>query len=345
MKSKMKVYVGIEGGASFSKSILVHENGTVLAEASGLSLNYLLDGIDVVFKRIIEHINELKKNSGAEVLSKIASIGLCMSGCEEESANRKIEKKFLETYPNVAESVTVASDVIGSIKTCTPDGALVLIAGTGSNCFVLNPDASRVRCGGWGHLLGDEGSGYIVAQRGIKTIIDHDDNLRRSHYDVEPLRKVVYDHFNVSSNIELLHFFYTDFKKSTVADLAKKMSDLARSGDSFCNSLFRALGVDLAEHVKAVRSKISEDLLMKKGGLPVICVGSVFFSWDLMKEGFTETLHGLIDEFTCYQPVVSAAIGAAYYAATTAGNTINVNFAKNYRTIYNYHNPRATGGL
>lgn len=62
----------------------------------------------------------------------------------------------------MAENYVVCSDTIGSVFTASPLGGLVLISGTGSNALLSNPDGTTYSCGGWGNMLGDEGSGKSI---------------------------------------------------------------------------------------------------------------------------------------------------------------------------------------
>lgn len=79
-------------------------------------------------------------------------------------------------------------------------GGLVLIAGTGSNCFLLNPDGSSKKCGGWGHILGDQGSSFKLVQRAIKMVINEEDGLKRAPYKIDRVKKLLLEHFQVKSD-------------------------------------------------------------------------------------------------------------------------------------------------
>jgi hypothetical protein len=56
----------------------------------------------------------------------------------------------------------------------------------------------------WGHLLGDEGSAYWIAQRAIKRVFDHEDNLHLSCYDLTRLNTEIKAYFKVDFSFFLL---------------------------------------------------------------------------------------------------------------------------------------------
>ena len=104
---------------------------------------------------------------------------MALSGGEQEEAQRRIMEGIKSTYPHSSKHYHVCTDTYGSIATAFPNGkalvvshsvdgyncltgGMVLISGTGSNCQLLNPSGDSPRCGGWGHMLGDGGSGIYT---------------------------------------------------------------------------------------------------------------------------------------------------------------------------------------
>lgn len=57
----------------------------------------------------------------------------------------------------------------------------------------------------WGHLLGDEGSAYWIAQRAIKRVFDHEDNLNLSRYDLTRLNDEIKAYFKVNYYLTIIH--------------------------------------------------------------------------------------------------------------------------------------------
>lgn len=104
-------------------------------------------------------VSQAKQQANIPETIQLKSLGLSLSGCEQEDKNKVLENELKEKYPNVSETYVVCSDTIGSVFTASPYGGLVLIAGTGSNALLANPDGRTFTCGGWGHFLADEGSG------------------------------------------------------------------------------------------------------------------------------------------------------------------------------------------
>lgn len=119
----------------------------------------------------------------------------------------------------------------------------------------------------------------------------------------------------------MLTHCYDKFNKSHFAGLCKELSKLAFSGDKLAAWIFEQAGEKLAQHIVALSPNFSEELLNQYGGLPVVCIGSVWKSWELLKPGFVKELSANADhikEISLLQLKAPVAIGACYLSADVA---------------------------
>lgn len=302
---------GVEGGATHSNLIICDETGRVVVSAKGPGSNHWVLGIDECCDRIIRMLHQAKADAGIPIDQPLDSLGLTLSGCEQESSNAELARRMKEKDESCAKAIYVASDTAGSLFTGAPNGGMVLIAGTGSNGLLLTPDGQQHGCGGWGYTLGDEGSAFWIALKAIKTIFDDVDGLEPSPHPTDRVWEVIRAHFNADTRADLLPHAYKHFDKSNFAGVTSKLAELANNGDPLSLHLFSRAGAALAAHAAPLAARCSEPILR------VVCVGSVWKSWDILKPGMLKELarRQVKTELELVRLRISSAMGAAWLAA------------------------------
>lgn len=334
------VYVGgIEGGATHSKLVIFDQTGKVVASTKGPGTNHWMVGIPEVAKRIDTMTRDAKAQAQISENHRLAAMGLCLSGAEQDATNKELENYLKTHYPDVAERYMVGSDTVGSIAAASNVGGMVIISGTGSNTLLRNPDGSTYSCGGWGHQIGDEGSAWWIAKNAIKTVFDHEDNLHRSKLCVARVWELIQEHFGVKTRLDLLDHCYAKFCKPTFSGLCASLAKCAtEEGDPLCRKLFDDAGVELARSVCALSPRISPALISQMGEVDVVCVGSVWQSWNLLESGFTRQLESAKFKYDLklLKLTNTMAFGAAYLAADTFDLMLPRDYSKNYEIFYSH---------
>ncbi|XP_063989237.1 N-acetyl-D-glucosamine kinase [Diachasmimorpha longicaudata] len=308
---------GIEGGCTHSLLIVMDGNGKRLVEVPGPGTNHWGLGMEETTTRINSMIDKAKEALGIPLSQPMDCTGLCLSGCEEEETNQKLVEILSNNFPNASRDYVVGSDSLGSLKTGSDSGGIVLIAGTGSNAVLGNSDGSIHGCGGWGHMMGDEGGAFWIAHKAAKYVFDDLDGLQKAPHPISYVWPAMRSFFHVPNRKAMLPHLYNNFDKSKFAMFTKELATGCENNDPLCLLLFNSAGKMLAKHINAVAPKAHNDIKLGRGGLKIICVGSVWKSWDYMKKGFTQKIQEakLVDELTLLELIAPSAIGACYLAA------------------------------
>lgn len=188
---------------------------------------------------------------------------------------------------------------------------------------------------------------WWIAHRAVKICFDHDDKLNISPYDTTAVWGAIKKHFDIETRYDLLDHCYAKFEKAFFANLCEKLSHLASKGDPLAIHLFEDAGRYLAKATAALLPHVSKELLTNND-LNVVCVGSVWKSWELLKDGFSKEIAKSTNTFglNLISLTQAMAIGAVYLAADAINFKLPRDYLHNYDVFQHFtpNTPAKTNG-
>jgi N-acetylglucosamine kinase-like BadF-type ATPase len=174
--------------------------------------------------------------------------------------------------------VVVTSDAEILLAAGTPDGwGLAVVAGTGSIAYGRTADGRTARAGGWGYLLGDEGSGYALVLAGLQAVARAADGRGPA----TALTEAFLTRLGLARPQELVATIYRGgWDRPALAALAPLVLDAARANDAVAGQLVRQAAEELAETAAVVARQLG----LEQQPLPVGLAGGVLLASDAYRQ-------------------------------------------------------------
>ena len=309
--------LGIDAGGTKTVCQLADADGLVLAEARGGGANLQAVGELEVEKALHQVMDEVLGDRGIVP----AAICLGMAGVDRES-DAAIIRGLMARIGHKAR-ILVVNDALIALEAGVGDApGIVIIAGTGSIVYGRNARWEAVRAGGWGYLLGDEGSGYWMGRLALRAVVREADRRGRP----TTLTPRVLEHFGVRRPSDLIHEVYTQaLRPTTIAALATHVQTSAAEGDGVALGIVESGAQSLVSAAEAVAARLA----MQQDGFEFVLAGGIFRAVPLLAQEVTRSLPSVAPRARIHLLDREPACGAVRLALAEARGGARVPVYKN----------------
>lgn len=251
----MKYYLGIDGGGTKTVVAVADENGNILQKQTGKTINFYSVGMDVARKNLADILATVG-------ISEFASVFIGCSALGSQADEELVEKLCGGII--TADKIIMHSDVYIALKSVgTADCPCVAICGTGSMAIAEDKNGKTHVAGGWGHIVGDEGSAYSIAINALRICCRQCDKGETSPLPESAMQFFGVDNFRKSINI----IYSDDTTKDILASFASCVGKLADAGDTDSIEIILSEAKAFAKTVLILLDKIECSVLGLYGGV------------------------------------------------------------------------------
>jgi len=301
--------LGIDGGGSKTLALVAAVDGEVLGRGEAGPSNYQVTGLEAALSNL-ELATEAALANAARERGNLVGVCVGLAGVARPADRSRLAawaKRYLPLVP-----VMIANDAQLVMAAGTPHGwGVAVICGTGSIALGRSPDGRTARAGGWGYLLGDEGSGYAIGLACLRAVLRASDGRGPQ----TALTRLVLEHFGLDDPSGLVAQTYEGAAgPASIAALAALVEMAALAGDSVARGILRDAGGELALAARAVVQQLA-----LAGPVPCGLAGGVIVKGTALRAAFIEAAAALGCDLAPVSLVSEPARGAVILALGQIG--------------------------
>jgi len=247
--NKPALVLGVDGGGTKTLGLVSDREEHILAQRQVGATNPNVVGVEASAKNIFDLISgccaeaRCRPDDLRSVVLGLAGAGSAIvQGSLREAVNALVVKSGAQPL-----SITVEGDTRIALEGAFAGGpGIAIIAGTGSMLIGKTPQGTVHTVGGWGRVLGDEGSGYCIGLEALKAVTRDYDNRG----DSGALRRTLADKYGWDTRERIIAAVYRE--KFDIPSLAPLVLEAAGNNDSVSRRILQQAAALLSEQVRAL---------------------------------------------------------------------------------------------
>ncbi|CAN5332922.1 N-acetylglucosamine kinase [soil metagenome] len=297
-------YLGVDGGGTKTHAALIDEKGDIIGEGQAGPSNPLRVGVRQSAEVVRDAIERACAEAGVR-RNDLDAIQIGLAGVRRADLRERVREVLLALHIHPLEIVTDADIALAGATGGEP--GLVLVAGTGSICCGKNARGQTACAGGWGPLVGDEGSGAWLARRALQAVAHASDGRGPA----TSLARAACEYFSVATPDDLATTLSApNMTTERIAGFGRPVVEAAQKKDAVAREIVAAAGRELGAAAIAFISQLG----MERETFPVAYVGGVFKAGELVLGPLRETLNKRAPGASLAPPQQPPAVAAALMA-------------------------------
>lgn len=301
----IEYFMTVDGGGTKIIALLFDRKYNLIASGGGGAINpnfTPLEEIEQAMRTCIQKCIADKHNA------KIKRLYISMPGPSD------LFVELLKQVAQVEEIIILSEGYMGVLVGLFYPRGILALAGTGSGFFYIDGDF-EAHVGGWGAILGDEGSAYHIGREGlIGAIRSYEERGSKSI-----LENLILEEWKLKNMWEITTLVYkSKYYRGLIASIAPLVTRAASMGDKVAKDILINSGKEMAELTLSLMKKVDGDTT-----IPITIAGGAWKGCRITFDSFCRNIKSIFPDINIRIPIFDPVVGGVIFEILKEEGQVN----------------------